>query len=279
MLGNAAVAALPSPQHDAAHAQPVLCTRRREEFFTPPSEFLLPAGRETSASLLPGEHLRHTLSRRSTTHTLAAVDPALALPTGDLARPPRLGQDWSPCAASVVICGGHFLLPIHVSHSTASRGGTSEPQRVPTRPPASRSGGVSLLIRYHVEQGRGRALSGSGRPLARTSAGLARGSGGSRSQRSRVLHAIHCAAASPRPSKPRAWFADNRISLCASLRLPARRLLRARREAHPIGDRIEAPVQARQRCRRCPPEPSTRCRTLRNPFCAHAAGRSFHSSV
>ena len=109
--------------------------------------------------------------------------------------------------------------------------------------------------------------------------GLARGSGGSRSQRSRVLHAIHCAAASPRPSKPRAWFADTRISLCASLRLPARRLLRARREAHPIGDRIEAPVQARQRCRRCPPEPSTRCRTLRNPFCAHAAGRSFHSAV
>ena len=143
--------------------------------FTLPSEFLLPAGRETSASLLPGEHLCHTLSLgRSTTHTLAAVDPALALPTGDLARPPRLGQDWSPCAASVVICGGHFLLPIHVSHSTASRGGTSEPQRVPTRLPASQSGGVSLLIRYHVEQRRGRALSGSGRPLARTSAGLAR---------------------------------------------------------------------------------------------------------
>ncbi|EOD30161.1 hypothetical protein EMIHUDRAFT_353115, partial [Emiliania huxleyi CCMP1516] len=69
MLGNAAVAALPSPQHDAAHAQPILRTRRREEFFTPPTEFLLPAGRETSASLLPGEHLRHTLSRRSTTHT------------------------------------------------------------------------------------------------------------------------------------------------------------------------------------------------------------------
>ena len=32
MLGNAAVAALPSPQHDAAHAQPVQRTRRREEF-------------------------------------------------------------------------------------------------------------------------------------------------------------------------------------------------------------------------------------------------------
>ena len=32
MLGNAAVAALPSPQHDAAHAQPVRRTRRREEF-------------------------------------------------------------------------------------------------------------------------------------------------------------------------------------------------------------------------------------------------------
>ena len=31
-----------------------------------------------------------------------------------------------------------------------------------------------FFIRYHVEQGRGRALSGSGRPLARTSAGLAR---------------------------------------------------------------------------------------------------------
>ena len=133
--------------------------------------------------------------------------------------------------------------------------------RLDRRAPASRSGGVSLLIRYHVEQGRGRALSGSGRPLARTSAGLARGSGGSRSQRSRVLHAIHCAAASPRPSKPRAWFADNRISLCASLRLPARRLLRARREAHPIRDRIEAPVRARQRRRRCPPEPSTPCCT------------------
>ena len=178
-------------------AQPVLRTCRREEFSLL-SEFLLPAGRETSASLLPGEHLCHTLSLgRSTTHTLAAVDPALALHSGDLAEAPALaapgGQDWSPCAASVVICGGHFLLPIHVSHSTASRGGTSEPQRVPTRLPASQSGGVSLLIRYHVEQGRGRALSGSGRPLARTSAGLARGSGGSRSQRSRVLHAIHCA--------------------------------------------------------------------------------------
>ena len=146
--------------------------------------------------------------------------------------------------------------------------------------PRSISRGVSLLlIRDHVEQAEGGPSLGSGRPLARTSAGLARGSGGSRSQRSRVLHAIHCAAASPRPSKPRAWFADTRISLCASLRLPARRLLRARREAHPIGDRIEAPVQARQRRRRCPPEPSTRCRTLRNPFCAHAAGRSFHSPV
>ena len=174
-LGNAAVVALPSPQHDAAHCATRSAHMPQGGVFTLPSEFLLPAGRETSASLLPGEHLCHTLSLgRSTTHTLAAVDPALALPTGDLAEAPRLGQDWSPCAASVVICGGHFLLPIHVSHSTASRGGTSEPQRVPTRPPASRSGGVSLLIRYHVEQGRGRALSGSGRPLARTSAGLAR---------------------------------------------------------------------------------------------------------
>jgi len=58
-------------------------------------------------------------------------------------------------------------------------------------------------------------------------------------------------------------------SRSASLRLPARRLLRARREAHPIGDRIEAPVQARQRRRRCPPEPSTRCRTMRMNRSAH----------
>ena len=130
-LGNAAVVALPSPQHDAAHCATRSAHMPQGGVFTLPSEFLLPAGRETSASLLPGEHLRHTLSRRSTTHTLAAVDPALALPTGDLAEAPRLGQDWSPCAASVVICRGHFLLPIHVSHSTASRGGTSEPQRVP----------------------------------------------------------------------------------------------------------------------------------------------------
>ena len=131
-LGNAAVVALPSPQHDAAHCATRSAHMPQGGVFTLPSEFLLPAGRETSASLLPGEHLCHTLSLgRSTTHTLAAVDPALALPTGDLAEAPRLGQDWSPCAASVVICGGHFLLPIHVSHSTASRGGTSEPQRVP----------------------------------------------------------------------------------------------------------------------------------------------------
>ena len=138
---------------------------------------------------------------------------------------------------------------------------------------------VSLLIRYHVEQGRGRALSGSGRPLARTSAGLARGSGGLLT----TVSGLFTLSTAPRLrraiSKPRAWSADTRFSLSASLRLPARRLLRARREAHPIGDRIEAPVQARQRCRRCPPEPSTRCRTLRNPFCAHAAGRSFHSPV
>ena len=131
-LGNAAVVALPRPQHDAAHCATRSAHMPQGGVFTLPSEFLLPAGRETSASLLPGEHLCHTLSLgRSTTHTLAAVDPALALPTGDLAEAPRLGQDWSPCAASVVICGGHFLLPIHVSHSTASRGGTSEPQRVP----------------------------------------------------------------------------------------------------------------------------------------------------
>ena len=137
-LGNAAVVALPSPQHDAAHCATRSAHMPQGGVFTLPSEFLLPAGRETSASLLPGEHLCHTLSLgRSTTHTLAAVDPALALPTGDLAEAPRLGQDFvfrigAPVLrASVVICGGHFLLPIHVSHSTASRGGTSEPQRVP----------------------------------------------------------------------------------------------------------------------------------------------------
>ena len=166
-LGNAAVVALPSPQHDAAHCATRSAHMPQGGVFTLPSEFLLPAGRETSASLLPGEHLRHTLSRRSTTHTLAAVDPALALPTGDLAEAPRLGQDWSPCAASVVICGGHFLLPIHVSHSTASRGGTSEPQRVPVHSFSS----YPLPCRARPRAG---PLSGSGRPLARTSAGLAR---------------------------------------------------------------------------------------------------------
>ena len=119
------------------------------------------------------------------------------------------------------------------------------------------SPGVSLLIRYHVEQRRGRALSGSGRPLARTSAGLARGSGGLLT----TVSGLFTLSTAPRLrralSKPRAWSADTRFSLSASLRLPARRLLRARREAHPIGDRIEAPVHARQRRRRCPPESST----------------------
>ena len=163
-------------------AQPVLRTCRREEFslfrlsfsFLQARDISLSTSRRTSTPhAIPTVHNPHSRCSRSSPRT----------PNWRSSRGPG-GQDWSPCAASVVICGGHFLLPIHVSHSTASRGGTSEPQRVPTRPPASRSGGVSLLIRYHVEQGRGRALSGSGRPLARTSAGLARGSGGSRSQRS-----------------------------------------------------------------------------------------------
>ena len=195
-LGSAAVALPSRALNTMPMRKPFSAHMPQGGVFTRTSEFLLPAGREIPAPLLPGEHLRHTLSRRSTTHTLAAVDPALALPTGDLAEAPQAGTGLEPLCC---VCGdmwGHFLLPIHVSHSTASRGGTSEPQRVPTRLPASQSGGVSLLIRYHVEQRRGRALSGSGRPLARTSAGLARGSGGSRSQRSRVLHAIHCAAAS-----------------------------------------------------------------------------------
>ena len=63
-LGNAAVVALPSPQHDAAHCATRSAHMPQGGVFTLPSEFLLPAGRETSASLLPGEHLRHTLSRR-----------------------------------------------------------------------------------------------------------------------------------------------------------------------------------------------------------------------
>ena len=49
MLGNAAVAALPSPQHDAAHAQPVLRTRRREELSL----------RRPSFSFLQGERHQH----------------------------------------------------------------------------------------------------------------------------------------------------------------------------------------------------------------------------
>ena len=72
---------------------------------------------------------------------------------------------------------------------------------------------------------------------------------------------------------------DSRISLSASLRLPVRRLLRARREAHPIGDRTEAPVRARQRRRRCPPEPSTPMPRNAQPVLRTAAGRSFYSAV
>ena len=133
----------------------------------------------------------------------------------------------------------------------------------------SRSMGVSLLIRYHVEQGRGRALSGSGRPL---DAPLRAGQ-----QQNLSLRGLHVVAAAQDPSDLEfftlstapAWFADTRISLCASLRLPARRLLRARREAHPIGDRIEAPVQARQRRRRCPPASPQH-------DAAHCATRSAH---
>ena len=171
-LGNAAVVALPSPQHDAAHCATRSAHMPQGGVFTlvrvSPScrarDISLSTSRGTSMPhAIPGTvHNPHSRCSRSSPRT----------PHWRSSRGPG-GQDWSPCAASVVICGGHFLLPIHVSHSTASRGGTSEPQRVPTRPPASRSGGVSLLIRYHVEQGRGRALSGSGRPLARTFAGLA----------------------------------------------------------------------------------------------------------
>ena len=138
-----------------------------------------------------------------------------------------------------------------------AREGSSKPQRVPVHSFSS----YPLPCRARSRAGPF-GLGPPSRPhLCGACTLYTRGSGGSRSQRSRVLHAIHCAAASPRPSKPRAWFADTRISLCASLRLPARRLLRARREAHPIRDRIEAPVRARQRRRRCPPEPSTPCCT------------------
>ena len=144
-------------------------------------------------------------------------------------RPPALQRRRDPCLAcqerrraprwagarvelSTILCRDPGCCEHDPCRSRARR--SSEPQRVPVHGPWV----FLFFIRpYHVEQGRGRALSGSGRPLARTSAGLARGSGGSRSQRSRVLHAIHCAAASPRPSKPRAWFADNRISRSAHL--------------------------------------------------------------
>ena len=44
----------------------------------------------------------HTLSRPSTTHTLAAVDPALALPTGDLAEAPQAGTGLEPLCC---VCG------------------------------------------------------------------------------------------------------------------------------------------------------------------------------
>ena len=49
-LGNAAVAALPSPQHDAAQCATVLRTCRKEEFSLERLEFLLPRGSRLGGS-------------------------------------------------------------------------------------------------------------------------------------------------------------------------------------------------------------------------------------
>ena len=73
-LGNAAVAALPSPQHDAAHAQPVLRTCRREEFSLSRPSFSFLQG-ERYQPLYFQENIyatRYRPDRPSTTHSLAA---------------------------------------------------------------------------------------------------------------------------------------------------------------------------------------------------------------
>ena len=87
-LGNAAVAALPSPQHDAAQCATVLRTCRKEEFSLERLSFSFLQGERYQPLYFQENIYAHTLSRRSTTHTLAAVDPALALHTGDLAEAP-----------------------------------------------------------------------------------------------------------------------------------------------------------------------------------------------
>ena len=76
-------------------AQPVLRTCRREEFSLCRLSFSFLQGERHQPLYFQGNiyATRYPWERRSTTHTLAAVDPALALPTGDLAEAPadRIG--------------------------------------------------------------------------------------------------------------------------------------------------------------------------------------------
>ena len=140
------------------------------------------SGQSTGACCAPWRSASSPPNRHSHHCTAAHERPQLHCSTLKLRSLPLLSQLCAVQRASSAAPGRPVARPggcgTEARRASASRIGgmspASEPQRVPTRLPASQSGGVSLLIRYHVEQRRGRALSGSGRPLARTSAGLAR---------------------------------------------------------------------------------------------------------
>ena len=98
-LGNAAVVALPSPHHDAAFAQPVLRTYRREEFSLNHPSFSFLQG-ERHRPLYFQENIYATRYPDGPQPTLPLQsNPALALHSGDGRGPgamPPGGQDWAP---------------------------------------------------------------------------------------------------------------------------------------------------------------------------------------
>ena len=103
------------------------------------------------------------------------------------------------------------------------------------------------------------------------------GSGGQRRQRCRactgasILSPMGCASRRARSSRRAGSLRDAQ----SEMRLSANQALgldRARRSRGAV-DSVKSPLTVVSR----PPLP--RCRTLRNPFCAHTAGRSFHSTI
>ena len=86
-------------------AQPVLRTCRREEFSLFRLSFSFLQGERHQPLYFQENIYAHTLSRRSTTHTLAAVDPALALHTGDLAEAPAQCPRGTGLEPLCCVCG------------------------------------------------------------------------------------------------------------------------------------------------------------------------------